>query len=445
MSLYPAFQHQILTDFHGVILGAAVVMWAYFALLTRRDLLLFCLLPLMILVREELSLLIITMGLYALLFQRRRSLGLFLCVLGLAASMLVILVLIPAFRGGRSFHYGEYYAYLGDSPLAMARALLLQPQVWLPRAVFLPKLKLLAQLLLPVAFLPLLAPSVFLLGAPALAYLLLVDYPFHQIYLLDGHYQSLLVPFIFYGTAMGIARLVRWLGPRWGEARLALAASGLVFLLCLITAGLWSPLADETRRAEFRVDEQSRAEQALLSQIPPEAGVVSDERFAAALSTREGYYLFGGLFEHNYPIEYLIYEDTPIGFPAHPPALLGPPGVDGWQVPRWELLGRAGLTELLRQRGTLGAAPLPQPAGVRRWGRAAGGDRPRPAAGRYTRRWAGGGPRVAEPGGRAAPAGSLPATDPAPGRGPVSLGLRRPRALRRPLSHRPVGARQRGG
>ena len=118
---YPAFQHQILTDFHAVTLGAAIVMWRDFALLTRRDRLLLCFLPLMILVREDLSLLILSMGLYAAFFQRRWRLGLILSVLGLAASSLVILVLIPAFRGGRSFHYGEYYGYLGDSPLAMAR------------------------------------------------------------------------------------------------------------------------------------------------------------------------------------------------------------------------------------------------------------------------------------------------------------------------------------
>jgi uncharacterized membrane protein len=358
---YPAFQHQVLTDFHGVTLGAAVVMWAFFALLTRRDLLLFCALPLMTLVREELSLVIAMMGLYALFFQRRWRLGLALTVLGVAASAVVILVLIPAFRGGQTFHYGEYYAYLGDSPLAMARTLLLQPQTWLPRAVFRPKLELLAQLLLPVAFLPLLAPSVLLLGGSALAYLLLVDYPFHQIYTLDGHYQALLVPFIFYGTALGIARLARYWGPRWGERRVALVASSAVLLLSLSTASLWSPLADETRRAEFRVDEQSRAEQALLSQIPPNAGVVADDRFAAALSTREGFFVFGGTFDHHYPIDYLIYEDTPIGFPAHPPALLPAAQDEGWRVPRWELLGSAGLTQLRRQSGTVTAAPLEEP------------------------------------------------------------------------------------
>ena len=101
--LYPAFQHQYLTDFHGVALGTTAVMWAYFALLSRRNLLLFCVLPVMLLIREDLMLVLVMMGVYAFFIQRRRRLGLILFVTGLAASALLILVLIPAFRGGESF------------------------------------------------------------------------------------------------------------------------------------------------------------------------------------------------------------------------------------------------------------------------------------------------------------------------------------------------------
>jgi uncharacterized membrane protein len=359
--LYPAFHHQNLDDFHGVALGTGVVTWAFFALLTRRDLLLFCLLPVMVLVREDLLLLIVTMGLYAFLFQRRRRLGSILFVLGLALSALVLFVLIPAFRGGQEFVYTDYYDYLGGSPLAMLRTLLFQPQVWLPRVFYGPKLLLLLQLLLPVAFLPVLAPSVFLLGGSALAYLLLVDYPFRQIYVLDGQNQALLIPVLFFGAVLGLERLVRWLGPRWGARRVALAGSALVLLLSILSLALWGPLSDPVKRAEFLPDEQSRQEQALLALIPPDVGVVADDRFAATLSTREGFFIFGGLFDYPYPLEYLVHEDTPVGYPAHPPALLAPPSDQGWQVPYYQLVGRAGLTELWHQIGTVPASAVPAP------------------------------------------------------------------------------------
>jgi uncharacterized membrane protein len=359
--LYPALHHQNLDDFHGIAVGTAAVMWAFYALLTQRDLLLFCILPLMVVIREDLSLLIIMMGLYAFLFQRRRRLGAVLTVVGIALSALVLLLLIPAFRGGQEFVYTDYYDYLGDSPLAMARTALLQPQVWLSRVFHPPKILLAVQLLLPVAFLPVLAPSMIVLGGSALAYLLLVDFPFQQIYALDGQNQALLIPVVFFGTLLGLERLVRWLGPRWGERRVALSVSALVVLLSILSLALWGPLSDPAKRTEFRVDEQIQAERALLALIPPDAGVVADDRFAATLSTREGFFLFGGLFDYPYPLDYLLYEDTPAGYPAHPPALLGPPGETGWQVPRYELLGSAGLTELRQRAGTVEAAPAPDP------------------------------------------------------------------------------------
>lgn len=353
--LYPALQHQDLGDFHGVALGTTVVMWAFFALLTGRNRLLFCILPLMVLVREDLSLVIVTMGLYAGIFQRRWRLGLVLCVLGIVLSILVILVLIPAFRGGESFFYNDYYDYLGTSAPEIGKTMLLRPGVWLSRAFHPPKFNLLLQLLLPVAFLPLLAPSVFLLGGSALAYLLLVDYPFAQIYTLDEQNQALLIPFIFFGAVSGLARLVRWLGCRWGARRVALAGSAVVLVTSFISVLLWGPLASAEKRAEFRVDDRARAEWVLLSRIPPDAGVVADDRLAAPLSMREGFFVFNGLFTYPYPLDYLVYEDTPEGYWPHPPALVGPPAGESWQVPRYELVDSVGLVELRRQNGTVAA------------------------------------------------------------------------------------------
>ncbi len=119
---------------------------------------------------------------------------------------------------GRVFHYSDYYDYLGDSPVTMLRTLLLEPQAWLPRAIHRPKIELLVQLLLPVAFLPLLVPSIFLLGASALAYLFLVDFPFHTVYTLGTQYQALLMPFIFFGTVLAGVRLARGWAPAGASA-----------------------------------------------------------------------------------------------------------------------------------------------------------------------------------------------------------------------------------
>jgi uncharacterized membrane protein len=359
--LFPAVHHQNLADFHEVALGTTVVMWAFYALLTQRDLLLFCILPLMVLLREDVVLVIPMMGLYAFFSQRRRRLGAVLFVMGTLLSTLVLFVLIPAFRGGGDFVYTDYYDYLGDSPLAMARTVLLQPQVWLSRALYPPKLLLLVQLLLPVAFLPLLAPSSFLLGGSALAYLVLVDFPFAPIYTLESQYQALLIPFVFAGAVMGLERLARWLGPRWGTRRVALVGASTVLVASLVALALWGPLSYEDKRAEVMVTDQSRAEWGLLARIPPDASVLADARFAAPVSTRDRFYVPWGYFDGLPVLDYLLYEPTPVGYQVNPPALLGPPGGMGWAVPRYQLVGSAGPTELRQRSGTVEAAEAPAP------------------------------------------------------------------------------------
>ena len=359
--LYPALHHQNLADFHGIALATPIVMLALYALLTRRDGLLLVAVLLMVLVREDVALVIIMMGLYAFLVQRRRRFGLFLSGLGIAASAVLILALIPAFRGQGAFFYDHYYSYLGDSPFAMVRTVFTQPREVLSRVFYLPKGKLLAQLLAPVAFLPLLVPSVFLLGGSALAYMLLVDFPFNHIYRLNRQYQALFIPIVFAGTVLAIARLVRWLGPRWGNRRVAVMLGSIVLLTSAISLGLWGPLSDEGTRAEFHQDERSREEWTLVSRIPPDASVVAAGRFTAPLSTRKDFYMFGGLFEAQHSLDYLIHTDTPVGFPAHPPALLGAPNEEGWQVPLYELVGQVGTTQLHHRREMVPATEAPSP------------------------------------------------------------------------------------
>lgn len=355
--LYPALHHQLLDDLHGIALATPVVMLAFFALLDRRDRLLFTAIPLMVLIREDVPLLIIMMGVYAFLVQRRRRLGTLLFVLGLAISALVILVVIPFFRGSGGYRYNEYYAYLGESPIAIVQTFLLEPGAVLARLLHPPKLELLFQLLAPVAFLPLLALPVALLGASALAYMLLVDFPFLQVYSLNSQYQALFIPVIFAGAVEGLAWIARRGRGSWDPRRTALVGSGIVLATSLLSLWFWGPLANEAKRAEFRIDEQSRAEWGLISQIPPAAGVVAEERLGAPLSTRADFYIFGGLFARRADLEYLLFSDTPVGYHSHPPAVVDPLPGGGWVLPRYEEIGSAGTTRLWRRAG-LAEVPL---------------------------------------------------------------------------------------
>lgn len=359
--LYPALLYQTVIDFHGIALATPVAMLAFYAQLTGRNRWLWATIPWMFLIREDVVLLLIMMGVYAFMIQQRFKLGIILMGLGTVGGFLVLKVLIPSFRGIGDFYYNHYYGYLGDSFGEMVQIILSQPEEILKRLFDGDKLKLLLQLFFPVAFLPLLSPASFILGGSAIAYMLLVDLPFIQVYHIGAQYQALWIPFIFIGAVLGVQRLAEWFGPRWGKQQVALGASGLIFITSLIGNLLWGPFTDATFMEQFQPTAQSEAEWGLLAQIPPSANVIADSRFTGALSTRLGIYELGDLPRTHEPIEYLLTDDTPVGYPLHAPVLFQETEQDGWQVPRFEEIDRVGTVILRQRRGEVTATKLSEP------------------------------------------------------------------------------------
>lgn len=356
--LYPPFLYQTLDDFHGVTVATSLVTLAFYGLVTRRNRTLLATLPLLFLLREDLMLIVVMMGIYAFLIQRRYRFGALLSILGGSAFVVLVKGIIPAFRGAGDFFYNQYYDYLGDSPLEIARTLLAEPRRLFAQVLYPQKLELLAKLLAPVVALPLLAPATLLLGASVLAYMLLVDVAFVQVYTLGGQYQALFIPFIFVGVVLGLCRLGEWFGPRLGAGRVTLAGSGLVVAGCLAANVLWGPFTDDDFMQRFQVTQQSESEWELVERIPRDASVMAAERFVGALSSRHSIYRFGEVPASYQPVEYLLFGETPVGYPTHPPALLD--DKDGpWQVPRFDVVSRAGQATLVQRAGALTAGPAP--------------------------------------------------------------------------------------
>lgn len=360
--LYPPLLYQTLADFHGIALATPLAMLAFYALLTHRDRLLIAAVTLMFLVREDVALVVMLIGIYAFVIQRRYRFGLTLAALGSVVFGALIWQIIPAFRGAGKFFYNQYYGYLGSSPATLVSTVILEPRTVMARVLHPDKLKLLLQLFVPVLGLPFLAPSVFLLGASALAYMLLVDLPFVQVYHLGSQYQALFIPFIFTGTVLAIRRLVSWFGPPSNRRWLAIVGSGAVFVISIVAHVLWGPFTDPTYMQQFAVTADTRAEWELLTRIPPDANVMADARFTGALSTRYGIYRFGGVPASYEPISYMISEATPVGHRPHPPVLLDQQRRRQWGVPRFSIVDRVGDVILRQRNGTVSATRLPQPA-----------------------------------------------------------------------------------
>ena len=119
----------------------------------------------LLLVKEDLSLIVVAFGVYAFVLGRRR-LRIFLVAVGAAAFGLLVDVIVPAFAGGAYPHWS--YKELGSGPCLALRYVITHPIATLklmisPR----PKLVLLGAVFLPGALLSLLSPIV-ILAVPAL-------------------------------------------------------------------------------------------------------------------------------------------------------------------------------------------------------------------------------------------------------------------------------------
>lgn len=287
--LFPALQGVNLFDFHAVALAPLFLLLAWSWLDERRDgpFLLAGLLAAA--TKEEISLLVAMMGLYALLIQRRRF-GLLPFVAGVGWFLFVLEVISPAFNVAGQHEFMGFYGQWGDSALTVAFNLLTRPLAlldWLTDPV---RLAYLRDLLTPTLGVSLLSPHILLIAAPSLAVNLLSSYP--PMTVLEGfHYPAPIVPFVVVSAVAGSAWLsVRFKEPHQGRIRWALAGAMLLATLLYQRGHGATPLAAGWQWPI--VTEHHRIGAALLATLPSEAAISAQSPINPHLSQRERIYRF---------------------------------------------------------------------------------------------------------------------------------------------------------
>jgi uncharacterized membrane protein len=209
-------------DFHEVAFAPVLTAVALERLQAGRLRTALIALAALLLVKEDMGLLVAGIGLYLAVarprvVRRQLAVGTALIVVGLAASLVAIYVLIPAF-GGRSGYYWAYTALGRDAPQALAHLithpgslrLLVTPRV---------KLETVLWLLGAFCFLPLLSP-ITLAAVPLLAERMLANL-FPYWWGTTYQYNAYLVIILACAAVDGAARL-----DRAAQARRRRAAQG---------------------------------------------------------------------------------------------------------------------------------------------------------------------------------------------------------------------------
>lgn len=271
--LYPLIFNANLFEFHPEVMAVPAFLAAVWCARQNR-IGWFCVSIIFILgCKAVLSLTVAAMGIWLLVFERRRLYGAFALCAGIAWFLIATQLIIPSFSGSEVAAVSRY-SYLGTSVLDIARNLLFKPGLILGRIFSFKTLEYLALLVFPVIWglsprhmMPLVS------AIPALVLNILSDKP-HQRDLLH-QYSLPILPFLMLAVISSLAANRSWL-----RDKRAIIVWSIVAFLALGKYGyFWS-------KYQNSVDTWQAAREA-IAQVKTKGGVLTTNRIAPHLTHRQ--------------------------------------------------------------------------------------------------------------------------------------------------------------
>src|SRR5712692_1138333 len=287
--LYPPLQFANLFDFHADTFATPILLAAFASIFAGRTGWALAWAGLLMLVKEDMTLVAFTFGLYVAAVHRRPS-GLGLAAAAATAFALLIGVVIPSWIQSPYFSVFNRWRHLGNTPWELIASPVLRPDVFFGTILQPERIGYLLLLLVPLAGLPLLAPEVLAVGLPPLVSNLLSSNEMQ--YTIRGHYTAALTPILIAAAVVGSRRAAVWVEERGWRPRAILAAMVATSVIASMT---FSPLPwsqDPFARKQFWDAYPRPAVAAIKSRIPLDASVSAANHVGAHLALRDAIYLF---------------------------------------------------------------------------------------------------------------------------------------------------------
>ncbi len=272
----------VLFDFHNVVIAVPVISAALYAALERHTRLLWAMVALAMLTREDIALTLIALGFYIVVVQHRYILGAAIMGLNAIWFVLVLEVVIPAIRGGPYLHWT--YTDLGTGPTSAALFVITHPLQSL-ELLFVPlaKTRIWVGMLASWLFLPILSP-ISLIAIPYLAERFWSASP--TFWSFHFEYSMVPAPILAFAAIDTVARVKRMLGGQLARRAVAVASIGVV-----VAGALLSFLINPLDELATYVSASTAADiQACLDVIPADASVAATQGLLAHLSHRQAIY-----------------------------------------------------------------------------------------------------------------------------------------------------------
>jgi len=243
--------------------------------------------------KENVSLIVLMFGFYALIKRKDLKWVLFPFLFGLFWFILSIKFVIPYFSHNsnleqNNYLFSVYYKHLGNNFFEIAKTIILHP-IRVIQFIFIPrKIIYILSIFLPSCFIGFLAPSVLIMSLPVfLQNLLSLGFTHAQIYY---HYLATIIPFVFVSFIFGLKRLFKRI--KLTEVKFIILC---VILSCSILSGVYyqAPQSNLLKLKElYRVNPVSIAKTNLLKLIPADASVMASFQFLPSLAQRKNLFSF---------------------------------------------------------------------------------------------------------------------------------------------------------
>jgi uncharacterized membrane protein len=322
-ALYPALHGANLYEFHSLTLLAMPMLWLLYLLTTDRLRAYFVLLPFVLLIREDASLLISCVAFAAIMTREPRLVRAGWITIGVSALYFILVktfIMGSADPLGGQYGFGWYYEDMSPGGKGLGNillSLLTNPTFAIDFVLREAKLTYLLQLLVPLAFLPLFGKPWRFATVFGLFYILLASRG--PVFSIHFQYSVVLFPVLFALAPIGLRRLRdSSLAERIGLAPAQLVAALLAAMLASSLLMSWK-FGGTLPNTAFRggwskiphsltVEQEKRYEafRGLVEQIPAEASVVATSRMAPHVSNRAEIWDY----KHEGPTDYLLLDTS---------------------------------------------------------------------------------------------------------------------------------------
>lgn len=304
----PAILYQTTFDFYPLTFVVLPLIFTVYFYLNNRYIAFWIALLATLLVREDLSLFAIGMGLLALVQKKSARWSVLPIVAGLSWAAISFLVVLPAALKGATFVTDTCFTHLGNNPTAMVRDVLLHPR---SNVLVHGNLVYLKTLFTPTALFLFLGSPVSLLCVPFVGINLLAGAGRCITTVIYAQYSVIPATILYLGAMLGILHggrykyLALWahLGlPSSAAAPLIQIALGCASLVFVTGQMQWDELHQQPWAAEARH---------VLTLIPADASVAAPRYMLPELANRDCLFQTHRLAQyHNPHYEYLILDSN---------------------------------------------------------------------------------------------------------------------------------------